>query len=97
MPIDVKSKERRRYRANVFLHNKRGSTKSIQEVPRNDKGRYDEKDMKWVTNDELVVCLRFSIHEEAPLIISAMTIYLATDTHLLLKSEDRGENEPSLA
>lgn len=67
VPIDVKAKERRRYRANVFLQNKRGSTKSIQEVPRNDKGRYDEKDMKWVTNDELVVCLRFSIHEEAPL------------------------------
>lgn len=51
----------------MFLQNKRGSSKSIQEVPRNDKGRYDEKDMKWVTNDELVVCLRFSIHEETPL------------------------------
>ena len=60
VPINVKSKERRRYQANVFLQNKRGSTKSIQEVPRNDKGRYDEKDMKWVMNDELVVCLRFS-------------------------------------
>ena len=44
----------------MFLQNKRESTKSIQEVPRNDKGRYDEKDMKWVTNDELVLCLRFS-------------------------------------
>lgn len=59
--IDVKSKERRRYRANVFLQNKRGSIKNIKEVPRNDKGRYDEKDMKWITNYELVVCLRFLI------------------------------------